>query len=269
MLTLKTISNNKSQTFSTITNNFNSSNDDYIKSIKPKVIMINGKIEIEKPDIGLINKQYTENLNKNLLPLEESEDLNDKKISSLSFKKVNHCNKWKEEDTFIFYKAIEIFGLDFSFLEIVLFPRTRNEIKKKYLKEEKINKDKLYKAINAKKNVSKMFEVLKVFQNQEKNKDFNSSFNNESNNIKEYQNILLKKGINHSEKDIKNILDNFNNQLTNEDLSSEDEIIINKRKTNKKNNNKNNLEEISILKEKKEEDNFINSILNKFKKDKN
>lgn len=269
LLTLKTISNNKSQTFSTITNNFNSSNDDYIKSIKPKVIMINGKIEIEKPDIGLINKQYTENLNKNLLPLEESEDLNDKKISSLSFKKVNHCNKWKEEDTFIFYKAIEIFGLDFSFLEIVLFPRTRNEIKKKYLKEEKINKDKLYKAINAKKNVSKMFEVLKVFQNQEKNKDFNSSFNNESNNIKEYQNILLKKGINHSEKDIKNILDNFNNQLTNEDLSSEDEIIINKRKTNKKNNNKNNLEEISILKEKKEEDNFINSILNKFKKDKN
>ena len=269
LLILKTISNNKSQTFSTITNNFNSSNDDYIKSIKPKVIMINGKIEIEKPDIGLINKQYTENLNKNLLPLEESEDLNDKKISSLSFKKVNHCNKWKEEDTFIFYKAIEIFGLDFSFLEIVLFPRTRNEIKKKYLKEEKINKDKLYKAINAKKNVSKMFEVLKVFQNQEKNKDFNSSFNNESNNIKEYQNILLKKGINHSEKDIKNILDNFNNQLTNEDLSSEDEIIINKRKTNKKNNNKNNLEEISILKEKKEEDNFINSILNKFKKDKN
>ncbi len=269
LLTLKTISNNKSQTFSTITNNFNSSNDDYIKSIKPKVIMINGKIEIEKPDIGLINKQYTENLKKNLLPLEESEDLNDKKISSLSFKKVNHCNKWKEEDTFIFYKAIEIFGLDFSFLEIVLFPRTRNEIKKKYLKEEKINKDKLYKAINAKKNVSKMFEVLKVFQNQEKNKDFNSSFNNESNNIKEYQNILLKKGINHSEKDIKNILDNFNNQLTNEDLSSEDEIIINKRKTNKKNNNKNNLEEISILKEKKEEDNFINSILNKFKKDKN
>lgn len=269
LLTLKTISNNKSQTFSTITNNFNSSNDDYIKSIKPKVIMINGKIEIEKPDIGLINKQYTENLNKNLLPLEESEDLNDKKISSLSFKKVNHCNKWKEEDTFIFYKAIEIFGLDFSFLEIVLFPRTRNEIKKKYLKEEKINKDKLYKAINAKKNVSKMFEVLKVFQNQEKNKDFNSSFNKESNNIKEYQNILLKKGINHSEKDIKNILDNFNNQLTNEDLSSEDEIIINKRKTNKKNNNKNNLEEISILKEKKEEDNFINSILNKFKKDKN
>lgn len=269
LLTLKTISNNKSQTFSTITNNFNSSNDDYIKSIKPKVIMINGKIEIEKPDIGLINKQYTENLNKNLLPLEESEDLNDKKISSLSFKKVNHCNKWKEEDTFIFYKAIEIFGLDFSFLEIVLFPRTRNEIKKKYLKEEKINKDKLYKAINAKKNVSKMFEVLKVFQNQEKNKDFNSSFNKESNNIKEYQNILLKKGINHSEKDIKNILDNFNDQLTNEDLSSEDEIIINKRKTNKKNNNKNNLEEISILKEKKEEDNFINSILNKFKKDKN
>ena len=111
--------------------------------------MINGKISIEKPDIGLINKQYTENLKKNLLPLEESEDdINQKKISSLSYKKINHCNKWKEEETNLFYKAIEVFGLDFSFLEIVLFPRTRNEIKKKYLKEEKINKEKLYKAID-------------------------------------------------------------------------------------------------------------------------
>ena len=146
LITLRTLSNNKSQ--SSITNNLNSPNEEYIKSIKPKVVMKNGKISIEKPDIGLINKQYNDNLNKSLFPLEEIED-NNKKISSLSFKKINHCNKWKEEETNIFYKAIEVFGLDFSFLEIVLFPRTRNEIKNKYLKEEKVNKDKLNESINA------------------------------------------------------------------------------------------------------------------------
>ncbi len=258
LITLRTLSNNKSQ--SSITNNLNSPNEEYIKSIKPKVVMKNGKISIEKPDIGLINKQYNDNLNKSLFPLEEIED-NNKKISSLSFKKINHCNKWKEEETNIFYKAIEVFGLDFSFLEIVLFPRTRNEIKNKYLKEEKVNKDKLNESINAKKNVSKMFEVLKIFQNKEKERDLNNCFNNE-NIINEYQNILLHKNIiNHSEKEIKNLLNEYNNEFIDD---SNFENINSNVNSNNVNNNNNNIDEKSTNNKIDNEDNFINNILNKF-----
>ena len=258
LITLRTLSNNKSQ--SSITNNLNSPNEEYIKSIKPKVVMKNGKISIEKPDIGLINKQYNDNLNKSLFPLEEIED-NNKKISSLSFKKINHCNKWKEEETNIFYKAIEVFGLDFSFLEIVLFPRTRNEIKNKYLKEEKVNKDKLNESINAKKNVSKMFEVLKMFQNKEKERDLNNCFNNE-NIINEYQNILLHKNIiNHSEKEIKNLLNEYNNEFIDD---SNFENINSNVNSNNVNNNNNNINEKSTNNKIDNEDNFINNILNKF-----
>ena len=258
LITLRTLSNNKSQ--SSITNNLNSPNEEYIKSIKPKVVMKNGKISIEKPDIGLINKQYNDNLNKSLFPLEEIED-NNKKISSLSFKKINHCNKWKEEETNIFYKAIEVFGLDFSFLEIVLFPRTRNEIKNKYLKEEKVNKDKLNESINAKKNVSKIFEVLKIFQNKEKERDLNNCFNNE-NIINEYQNILLHKNIiNRSEKEIKNLLNEYNNEFIDD---SNFENINSNVNSNNVNNNNNNIDEKSTNNKIDNEDNFINNILNKF-----
>ena len=260
LITLRTLSNNKSQ--SSITNNLNSPNEEYIKSIKPKVVMKNGKISIEKPDIGLINKQYNDNLNKSLFPLEEIED-NNKKISSLSFKKINHCNKWKEEETNIFYKAIEVFGLDFSFLEIVLFPRTRNEIKNKYLKEEKVNKDKLNESINAKKNVSKMFEVLKIFQNKEKERDLNNCFNNE-NIINEYQNILLHKNIiNHSEKEIKNLLNEYNNEFIDDSNFENINSNVNSNNVNNNNNN-NNINEKSTNNKIDNEDNFINNILNKF-----
>jgi len=252
LLTLKTLSNNKSQ--SSITNNLNSPNEEFIKNIKPKVIMINGKISIEKPDIGLINKQYNDNLNKSLFPLEEIED-NNKKISSLSFKKINHCNKWKEEETNIFYKAIEVFGLDFSFLEIVLFPRTRNEIKNKFLREEKVNKDKLNKIMNAKKNVSKMFEIFKIFQSKEKEKFLNNCFKNE-NNMKEYKNILFQKNIiNHSEKEIKDLLNEYDdNEFINNDSNFEN-IKLNDNSISINSNN-NNIDEISTIKKVHNEENL-------------
>ena len=252
LLTLKTLSNNKSQ--SSITNNLNSPNEEFIKNIKPKVIMINGKISIEKPDIGLINKQYNDNLNKSLFPLEEIED-NNKKISSLSFKKINHCNKWKEEETNIFYKAIEVFGLDFSFLEIVLFPRTRNEIKNKFLREEKVNKDKLNKIMNAKKNVSKMFEIFKIFQSKEKEKFLNNCFKNE-NNMKEYKNILFQKNIkNHSEKEIKDLLNEYDdNEFINNDSNFEN-IKLNDNSISINSNNNNN-DEISTIKKVHNEENL-------------
>ena len=133
------LTNNKSISNTTSINNNNNnnlnSNEEYSKQIKSKIVIKDGKFSIEKKDIGLIYKQFNDEQNKNNIPLQMID--NNKKITSLSFKKLKHTNKWNENDTKLFYKALEIFGLDFSFLEIVLKPRTRFEIKKKYLKEEK------------------------------------------------------------------------------------------------------------------------------------
>ena len=177
----KTVKKNKN-----ITPNTNSTikkfedRNQYIKSIKPRVVIINGKITIEKPDVGLINKQYNEELNKNLIPLESSNN-SEKKITSLSYIKTNHSNKWTEEETKLFYKALEMFGLDFSFIEIVLKPRTRGEIKRKYLKEKKTNQKLIDKAIYSRKNLGKINEVLKVYKSE--NNDDLLNVGNEKNEI--------------------------------------------------------------------------------------
>ena len=120
-----------------ISNSNTINNEDYLKSLKPKIVIINGKMTIEKPDISLLNKQYNEENYKNNIQIQQLDQI--KKVTSLSFKKIQPRKKWSENETKLFYKAIEIFGLDFSFLEIILKPRTRLEIKKKYHKEIKIN----------------------------------------------------------------------------------------------------------------------------------
>lgn len=202
LLQKKRSSNKSSKTISqkneTSGSNLNS-NSHYNKMFKPKVVLVDGKIQIEKPDIGLINKQINEEISKNALPLESYDE--NKRITSLSFKKLHHTNKWTDTDTMYFYKALSIFGLDFSFLEIVLKPRTRFEIKNKYLTEDRKHPEKIKKAIQAEKDLNQMIQILKLYKEEDREK---SSYLNELTTEKKekeeklpftYKDILLKKNI--------------------------------------------------------------------------
>ena len=195
------INNNNSNNNNANNNNSNNnnSNEDYSKKIKSKIVLKDGKFSIEKKDIGLIFKQYNEEQNKNNIPLQILD--NNKKITSLSFKNLKHTNKWNENETKLFYKALEIFGLDFSFLEIVLKNRSRFEIKNKYLKEEKNNPEKISKIINSKKNINKMYEILKIYKN-----------NNDKNNNNFINNAIFNVyGNNNNKNENKNENNNENN----------------------------------------------------------
>mmetsp|Transcript_3975 Transcript_3975/g.3395 ORF Transcript_3975/g.3395 Transcript_3975/m.3395 type:complete len:120 (+) Transcript_3975:692-1051(+) len=55
----------------------------------------------------------------------------------MSFKQRNHTEKWTEEETRKFLKAIEIFGSDFSMIAKLFPKRNRAQIKNKFRKEEK------------------------------------------------------------------------------------------------------------------------------------
>ena len=145
--------------------------NEYIKRLKSKIVMVNGKMTIEKPDVGLINKTYKEEHNQDLTPKETIFISNEENVNSLSFLKIIHTKKWTEEETEKFYNAIKLFGLDFSFLEIVLHPRKRIEIKRKYLKEKKKSPKKIEDAINARKNVDKLNEILDLYKKQNKEKN--------------------------------------------------------------------------------------------------
>jgi hypothetical protein len=128
--------------------------------MKPRVIIENGKVRIEKPNMMEISQKLQEEHKKTAFV-----EYNDKsKISSLSFKKRLHSDKWDEDETDFFYKCLEYFGTDFSVLEVVLTPRTRNQIKNKYRKEEKSNSKKVETALK-KFNPTRLYKLLTVIKN--------------------------------------------------------------------------------------------------------
>ena len=178
--------------------------NEYMKRLKSKISIVDGKMTLEKTDIGFVNKTYKEEHSKNNSSKEAIFISNEKNVNSLSFLKIEHTKKWSEEETNLFYKALELFGLDFSFLEIVLKPRKRIEIKRKYLKEKKENPKEIEKAIYARKNVEKLNKVLNLYktQNNQNNlglireesfKKSNESLKDEKIDFnKEYKDILNK-----------------------------------------------------------------------------
>ena len=181
--------------------------NEYIKRLKSKIVIVNGKMVMEKPDVGAINKKYNEEHYKNISPIETIFVNNEEKVvNSLSFLNIKPTKKWTEEENELFYKSLELFGLDFSFLEIVLKKRTREEIKRKYLKEKQINSKKIENAIDSRKDLGKIKQILELFK-KEKGQNYLGLFKEESfrtrrNNSakdekidydKEYKNILNKK----------------------------------------------------------------------------
>lgn len=119
---------------------FEKESNNYKRFFKPKVVIDeSGKLIIEKPNISEISQRISEEQSKkNDIPIIEYNS-NNLKLSSSSFKKPTHSDKWNEPETQLFYKALECFGTDFSLLELVLAPRNRIQIKNKYRKEEKNN----------------------------------------------------------------------------------------------------------------------------------
>ena len=181
--------------------------NEFMKQIKSKIVIKNGRMIMEKPDVGLISKKYNEEHSKHIT---ETIFVNeDEKLTSLSFLKKEKTKKWTEEETNNFYKAIELFGLDFSFLSIVLSPRRREEIKRKYLKEKRKNPDEIERAIYSRKNVTKLSKVLNLYKNEKNQNNLSltltksDSFNKrkvpeikeEINYNNEYKNILNKENL--------------------------------------------------------------------------
>jgi len=104
------------------------------KILTPKIILKDGKVQIDNSPI------FNQEIVKPLLQVV----LEKKKITtSNSFKNINHSEKWTEVETKKFYRAIELFGTDFSLITKLFPTRNRNQIKNKFLKEEKVSKKKI------------------------------------------------------------------------------------------------------------------------------
>jgi len=100
----------------------------------PKIVFKDGKAQLDDSHLSIpeLEKQLVEVV------------VDKKKLTtSNSFKNINHSEKWTEEETKKFYRALELFGTDFSLITKLFPNRNRNQIKNKFLKEEKVSRKKI------------------------------------------------------------------------------------------------------------------------------
>lgn len=100
----------------------------------PKLVLKDGKVKLEVPSFEAETKEQG--------PIEVFQDKK-KFTTSNSFKNINHSEKWTEDETEKFFRALEIFGTDFSLIAKLFPNRNRNQIKNKFLKEERVSKEKV------------------------------------------------------------------------------------------------------------------------------
>lgn len=68
---------------------------------------------------------------------------------SQAFKGRGHALKWKERDTKKFFKALSLFGTDFSMVALLFKGRDRSQLINKYHKEERDNPNRIEAALQA------------------------------------------------------------------------------------------------------------------------
>lgn len=69
--------------------------------------------------------------------VEESENLDN--LNYNSYRKFHHTKKWTKRETAKFYKALSMIGTDFTMIQRLFSHRNRDEIKRKFKREEKLN----------------------------------------------------------------------------------------------------------------------------------
>jgi len=94
----------------------------------PKIVIVNGIPELQMPSPPKAHELVT---------------VKSKLTTSNSFKNYNHTDKWTEQETKKFYRALELFGTDFSLIAQLFPNRNRMQIKNKFLKEEKTSPKKI------------------------------------------------------------------------------------------------------------------------------
>jgi len=112
----------------------NSNTDSAVNA--PLVVLKDGKVEISPINAPVEEKT----INKEL---EVVSNKKNKVTTSSSFKNPTHTKKWTEKETKKFYRALELFGTDFSMIAQLFPTRNRNQMKHKFLREEKQNPEKV------------------------------------------------------------------------------------------------------------------------------
>eukprot|EP00741_Cyanophora_paradoxa_P009452 tig00000144_g9156.t1 len=111
----------------------------------PQVQVINGRIVVNEESL-VVDASEDADTSK----FEEVHETNSY-VNAMSFRKtVTPTDRWGVADTALFFKALRLFGSDFSMIEKVFPNRTRRQIRNKFKKEEREHKDDINDILNNK-----------------------------------------------------------------------------------------------------------------------
>jgi transcription factor TFIIIB component B'' len=103
------------------------------------------------------------------------ENENNDGLTYNSYRKFHHTKKWSRKETAKFYKALSMVGTDFTMIQRLFSYRNRDEIKRKFKREEKINQALIDKILSKTSQVDLSVFVSSASENED-NRD-NSSEN--------------------------------------------------------------------------------------------
>ncbi|CAM6085016.1 unnamed protein product [Calypogeia fissa] len=112
-------------------------------SLAPQVQVVNGRIVINEHSLT-IGAYATSRLNTETYTRVEE---NAPRLNYNSYRDKTPKERWKAEDTDVFYLALKQFGTDFEIIQNLFPGRTRRQVKAKFKKEERNNPRRLQEAL--------------------------------------------------------------------------------------------------------------------------
>lgn len=112
-------------------------------AMAPQVQVINGRIVINEQSLT-IGAYATSRLNTDTYTRVEE---NAPRLNYNSYREKTPTERWKVEDTDVFYLALKQFGTDFELIQNLFPGRTRRQVKAKFKKEERNNPRRLQEAL--------------------------------------------------------------------------------------------------------------------------
>lgn len=112
--------------------------------VAPQVRVVDGRIVVNEKSLIVSAMDERASILRDFIRVEESGN----KLNSATYANYTKAEKWTREDTDFFYEALRQFGTDFSLLQRLFPGRSRRQLKKKYLVEDKVNPSRIEAAIN-------------------------------------------------------------------------------------------------------------------------
>ncbi|CAG8566319.1 8621_t:CDS:2 [Paraglomus occultum] len=112
----------------------------------PQVRVVNGEIVIDEDSLRIDRSAMHKPVQEELLEL-VVENPYSTIINSASYSKRSRANeKWKEDETELFYKALSMWGTDFEIISKLFPTRTRRQVKAKFKRESRLDPKRINEA---------------------------------------------------------------------------------------------------------------------------